>query len=200
MGSQPNSIDDKLKENQIVADVSLFFGLLAVFFVAFPGAVMFWRLFTRPREGLSAMWSPPYDIDPAKRRLSSRIRNYLYQRTSHGFKLDLMQAFLSLLSCGLFIAVSYLQSEPIWITDLEDAITTYFLIDYGLRLWLAQDTLKFFFSLTALLDFVTVVPALVVWLIQAGGDYQVDVSIIIAVRWALTRSFLCRSRHFVFPP
>ena len=33
------------------------------------------RLLTRPREGLAAMWSPPYDIDPAKRRLSSRLRS-----------------------------------------------------------------------------------------------------------------------------
>jgi hypothetical protein len=67
------------------------------------------------------------------------VRSYLFQQTNHGFQLDVVQAVLSLISCLLFIFVSYMQEEPTWITDVEGFVTAYFLADYVLRLWLAPD-------------------------------------------------------------
>jgi hypothetical protein len=168
---------------QEAADVSLFFGLVGTFFACFPLFIMFWRLVMRHREGLMAMFSPPYDVDPSKRRLSSRVRHYLYQQTSHGFKMDIMQAVFSAVSCLFFIFISYSQTEEAWIADFEDFFTVYFAIDYGTRLWLAQDTLSWYFSLTSMLDFITVVPAITVWLIQVGHEYDTNVAVIVAVRW-----------------
>ena len=166
------------------ADAGLYFGLIALFAVAFPLALCRWRLLTRPREGLAAMWSPPYDIDPAKRRLSSRLRSLLFQRTTWGFQFDVLQAVLSGMSCILFITVSFMGEEPLWITDVEDAFTVYFLADYAARLWLAQDSLAWYFSLTSGLDFITTVPALTVWLIQEGNTFDTSVAAIVQVRCA----------------
>lgn len=159
-------------------DVALFFGLLVTIFICFPVAVMAWRLLTRHREGLMSMFTPPYDIDPTKRRLSSRARHYLYQETSHGFILDVLQALLSVISCIFFIYLAYSATEDTWLTDFEDFFTVYFIIDYGLRLWLAQDTLSWYFTLTSLVDFVTVVPAISVWIMMLAKD-DTDVAIIV---------------------
>lgn len=51
----------------------------------------------------------------------------------------------------------------------QDFFTIYFACDYVLRLWLAQDSFRWYFSLVSLLDFVTVMPMLVGWLITAGA-------------------------------
>ena len=166
------------------ADAGLYFGLIGAFFASFPLAVMSWRLLTRPKEGLSACVSPPYDIDPAKRRLSSRLRSFLFQRTTWGFALDVLQAVLSAMSCILFIVVSFMGEEPLWITDVEDAFTVYFLCDYGARLYLAQDSLSWYFSLVSLLDFITTVPALTVWIIQEGNTFDTSIAAIVQVRAA----------------
>lgn len=170
---------DTPSEKAAVADASLYFSLVAFFFICVPGAVMLWRLLTRHREGLMAMFSPPYDLVAEKRRLSSRVRHYLFQRTSHGFKMDIIQAVFSAVSCLLFILISYASSEPIWVTDVEDFITVYFAVDYGIRLWLAQDTLRWYFSMTSLLDFITVVPAITVWLLEANHSFDPNVTAIV---------------------
>jgi hypothetical protein len=170
-------------EEQLAADVALYFGILATFFVITPVFIMFFRLVTRSvHEGLMAMFNPAVDLDPGKRRLSSRLRVLLYQRTAYGRYIDIVQALFSAISCILYITISYMPSEPEWVTDVEDFFTVYFAIDYGIRLWLAQDSFMSYFSLVSLLDFITVVPALTTWLIQAGGEYDTGVAVVMQAR------------------
>ncbi|RYY36172.1 hypothetical protein EON62_01975 [archaeon] len=163
--------------------VELYVLILGVFFISVPGFVMAVRLLLRSRhEGLMAMFTPPLELDKSKRRLSVRVSRWLYQRTSYGYLLDVAQAVLSAISCVLFIVVSYMATEPVSVRDVEDAFTVYFAIDYSLRLWMARDSLSWYFSLVSLLDFVTVFPALTTWLMQAGGEYDTNVAIIMEVR------------------
>ena len=63
---------------------------------------------------------------------------------------------------------------------LQDVITVYFAVDFFVRLWLARDSLKWYFSLVSLLDFVTVAPMLTVWLMQMGNEYDTNVSQVVA--------------------
>jgi len=60
-----------------------------------------------------------------------------------GFTLDMIQAALSTISCGLFVLATYLPEEqqlepPLWLALTELVITTYFAFDYALQLFLAQ--------------------------------------------------------------
>lgn len=166
-----------------MADIELYVGLVGFFFVVTPLAIMFFRLLTRSAaEGLMSMFTPPIAQDPSQKRLSSKVRGLLYQKSPIGFYLDVAQAGLSAFSCILFIAISYLANEPEWITDIEDVLTVYFTADYSLRLWLAQDSLSYYFSLTSVVDFITVVPALTAWLISSGKEFDVNVLFVIQVR------------------
>ena len=84
-----------------------------------PLAIMFFRLLTRSRhEGASAMFSPPL-TSPTKHTLSSRTRHFLFVQTQYGFMMDIGQAACSAVSCILYIVVSYILSEPTWVTDVE---------------------------------------------------------------------------------
>lgn len=115
---------------------------------------MMLRLLKRGKaEGLNAMLVAPVVVDPRLRGFASRVRTYLYARTSYGQIIDITQAFFSGVSCIFYIAVAYMPSEPVWVSDVEDFFTCYFGIDFAVRLWLAQDSLAFYFSLVSLLDF-----------------------------------------------
>ena len=170
--AQPNAA-------QLSADLSLFFGLWAGFFVATPLAILFIRLLTRSaHEGASCMFHPPPFT--GRKSLASQARSYLFSQSPWGFYLDFGQAAASLVSVVFYMVVAYSIVEPLWITDIEDIITVYFALDFFLRLWLARDSLSWYFSLISMLDFITVAPMLVVWLMQAGNEYDTDVSQVVA--------------------
>lgn len=104
----------------------------------------------------------------SKRPLSQQMEAYLYSRTSYGYTLDVVQAVLSLLSCALFIMNSYkpphVPPEP-WTVAVEIVLTIYFLLDYSLRFFMAQDKLTFYFSMHSLLDYLTIIPPLIGFLV-----------------------------------
>jgi hypothetical protein len=111
---------------------------------------MLLRLLRRGKgEGLNAMFTPPGASSSRLRPIASRVRSYLYARTSYGQLIDVVQAFFSGISCALFIVVAYLSIEPEGVAATEDFFTVYFGIDFLLRLWLAQDSLTFYFSLVS---------------------------------------------------
>ena len=62
----------------------------------------------------------------------------------------------------------------------QDAFTIYFACDFFLRLWIASDSFLWYFSLVSLLDFVTVAPMLVLWLITAGAEYDTSLVLIVS--------------------
>jgi hypothetical protein len=78
----------------------------------------------------------------------------------------------------MFIAVSYSTSDPDVVIDIEFFFTMCFMADYALRLYIAQDSLRFFFSGVSLLDFITVVPAVVSWAMTGFGHFETDVAVI----------------------
>ena len=119
-------------------------------FALVPIVIMLLRLLRRAKsEGLNAMFTPPGTTAFILRPLASRVRSFLYARTSYGQLIDITQAFFSGISCALFIVVAYLSIEPEGVSVIEDFFTVYFGIDFVLRLWLAQDSLAFYFSLVS---------------------------------------------------
>jgi hypothetical protein len=124
--------------------------VVAGFFALIPIATMLMRLLRRGKsEGLNAMLTPPGANTYRIRPLASRVRSFLYARTSYGQLIDITQALFSGISCALFIVVAYLSIEPEGVAIVEDFFTLYFGIDFILRLWLAQDSLMFYFSLVS---------------------------------------------------
>ena len=79
----------------------------------------------------------------------------------------------------MFIAVSYSTSDPDVIIDIEFIFTQLFMLDYLLRLYISQDSLRFFFSGVAFLDFITVIPAVVSWMMTGFGHFETDVAVIL---------------------
>ena len=85
------------------------------------------------------------------------------QKTVWGFRLDIVQAVLSLLSCVLFIYTSYTPPnvpEQAWSIILEVLITLYFLGDGCLRFYLSHDRFVYYWTPFALLDWWTTIPLL----------------------------------------
>lgn len=75
----------------------------------------------------------------------------------------------------MFIAVSYAAWDPAAVTDLEFFFTIYFFGDMCLRLYIAQDSLRYFVSPVSLLDFVTVIPAIVMWMMAGSLETRIQV-------------------------
>lgn len=109
-------------------------------------------------------------------RAATRLRRWLYDQTSAGFALDCTQALLSATSCLLYIVVSYAGVEPAWLVDLENVFTGYFVADYALRLAIAPDSLRYYLSFSSLVDFWTVVPAIVIWILQPLNRLPSDIA------------------------
>lgn len=80
------------------------------------------------------------------------------------------------MSLYLSLASRFTHAPP---QDIEFFFTCYFFADYCLRLYIAQDSLAFFFSGVSLLDFVTVVPAIVTWLMSGLTAFETDVQLIV---------------------
>lgn len=87
--------------------------------------------------------------------------NYLFVTTRWGPTLDIIQAVLSVVSVVLFVISTYRPleaDEPTWMLVLQTALVVYFTLDYLLRLYLASDRVRFFFSVYTLVDFLTIAP------------------------------------------
>lgn len=87
--------------------------------------------------------------------------NYLFVTTRWGPTLDIIQAVLSIVSVVLFVISTYRPleaDEPTWMIVLQTVLVVYFTLDYVLRLYLATDRVRFFFSVYTLVDFLTIAP------------------------------------------
>lgn len=93
--------------------------------------------------------------------------------------MDIIQATFSAISCIMFISVAYSAYDPDSVQGIEFFFTLYFFGDFLIRLYIAQDSLKFFLSLVSLLDFITVVPAIVTWLMSGLTAFETDVQVIV---------------------
>ena len=89
------------------------------------------------------------------------------------------QALFSAISCLMFIAVSYSAYDPEILQDIEFFFTSWFVCDYAVRLYIAQDSLAFFFSGVSLLDFITVVPAIVTWIMSGFSEFETNIQVIV---------------------
>jgi hypothetical protein len=89
------------------------------------------------------------------------------------------KAVFSAISCIMFIAVSYSAYDPEVLQDIEFFFTSWFVCDYAVRLYIAQDSLAFFFSGVSLLDFITVVPAIVTWLMSGFANFETNIQVIV---------------------
>lgn len=128
------------------ADLELFFGVQALFFVVTPLTIMLWRLALNWKDGFLAMFAAPLGRKGNVRTPSAALRFALFQQSSIGYTLDVTQAIFSAISCIMFICVAYSTYDPDSVQDIEFFFTVYFFGDYMLRLYIAPDSLSFFFS------------------------------------------------------
>lgn len=94
-------------------------------------------------------------------QLQQQVRFYLEDiETSIGKAINLTIAFLVLLSSAIFIAETYPISNAlrIQLNYLNDVILAVFTLEYLLRLWSAENKIRYFFSLYALIDLLVILP------------------------------------------
>ena len=161
-------------------DLTLFFCLQLFFFLLTPVIIMSWRLLLGGRaKGLHVVVEAPIGRHGNQRSPAAALRFYLFEQTRIGYWMDITQAALSTVSCIMFIFVAYASYDPEGVQDIEFIFTIYFFGDFLTRLYIAQDSLRFFFSLVSLLDFVTVVPAVVMWLMDGLTSFESGVQVIV---------------------
>lgn len=106
-----------------------------------------------------------------------RLRTYLEDLESPiGKVINLTIAGLVLLSSGIFVAETYpLSADVRELLELVDTgILAIFAVEYGLRLWVAKDRLRYLFSLYSLIDLIAILPFFIGTL---------DISFIRIFRW-----------------
>lgn len=152
-----------------------YLAILLILFFATPVAILIVRRFGLaqsfdlqsllrkvPFERLKALVLQNREL--SKRPLSMQLEAFLYSQTNWGYIIDVTQAVMSILALILFIIGSYMpldEPAPVWSIVCETLLTLYFLTDFCLRFYLAQDRLAFYFTWVSILDFVTIVPGLV---------------------------------------
>lgn len=96
--------------------------------------------------------------------------------TPLGRAINLIITFLVLLSSGIFVAETYPISPNIrnCLSWIDYVILLIFAFEYLLRLWCAEDKLKYLFSLYSLIDLLAILPVLIGW---------IDISFIRLFRW-----------------
>jgi voltage-gated potassium channel len=160
-------------------DLTLFFLLQFMFFLLIPSMIVTWRLLFGWKRGLMAAIEAPIGRHGNTRSPASALRFYLFEQTKVGYYMDITQAVLSTISCIMFIFVAYAAYDPEGVQDIEFFFTIYFFADYMLRLYIARDSLVFFFSLVSMLDFITVIPAIVMWLMSGLQNLESNVQVIV---------------------
>ncbi|MEO1593255.1 MAG: ion transporter [Cyanobacteria bacterium J06632_22] len=95
--------------------------------------------------------------------LRVRIRQELEQaETDLGVGVNVAIALLILLSAAIFVLQTY-PLPPVWADTLQlldGLILAIFTLEYGARLWVAEQPVKYFFSLYALVDLIAIAPVL----------------------------------------
>lgn len=109
--------------------------------------------------------------------LQDQVRFYLEDiETPTGRAINLLITALVLLSLGIFVAETYTLPNLIQqsLERVDGVILVVFIIEYLLRLWSAENKLRYIFSLYALIDLVAILPFLFT---------AVDVRFIRVLRW-----------------
>ena len=96
-------------------------------------------------------------------RLRLRVRLELeHAETSLGVGINVAIALLILVSAGIFVLQTY-PLPPAWdqtLQILDGVILALFTVEYVARLWVAEQPVKYFFSIYALVDLIAIAPVL----------------------------------------
>jgi voltage-gated potassium channel len=108
--------------------------------------------------------TPPPSVWTQLEAVRDTIRFYLEDiQTPMGVAVDLVITELVLISTGIFIAQTYpLPTEVRSGLDLlNNSILWLFVVEYGLRLWCAENRPRFVFSIYSIIDLMTILPFMV---------------------------------------
>jgi len=98
-------------------------------------------------------------IKKAKLYFGFHMDNY---GSKHGIRLEGTLFFLNFLAIALFVADTYTLPD-MWqkfVRISEFAIVSVFVVEYGVRMWVAKRKVKHFFSLYSLIDLISIIPVL----------------------------------------
>ena len=106
--------------------------------------------------------------------LRTRLRGYLFVQTNFGLYWELFQTCLAFMSCIAYIVSTYYENCVVVNPDLdrwlEISFVAFFLLDYLLNIYLARETLAWFFSPVALADMLTIVPTVMEIIVKAAYE------------------------------
>lgn len=105
--------------------------------------------------------SPPPSLWTRLAQLRTAVGFYLDDiQTPLGIAIDVIITLLVLISVGVFIAQTYALPEQIraFLDSLNTAVLWIFVAEYALRLWCAENRLRFVFNVYSIIDLVTIAP------------------------------------------
>uniref|UniRef100_B8HU35 Ion transport 2 domain protein n=1 Tax=Cyanothece sp. (strain PCC 7425 / ATCC 29141) TaxID=395961 RepID=B8HU35_CYAP4 len=98
---------------------------------------------------------------PTPKGLRQRVAFYLEDtQTPLAIAIDLLITALVLISLAIFVVDTYPLPSPIRVSlkTINDSILVIFAIEYGLRLWAAENRLRYCLSLYSVIDLLTILP------------------------------------------
>jgi voltage-gated potassium channel len=105
--------------------------------------------------------SPPPSFWTQLAQVRATVGFYLDDiQTPLGVAIDLIITFLVLVSVGVFVAETYPLPPHVRVVldGLNTTVLWIFVVEYALRLWCAQNRLRFVFKIYSLIDLVTIAP------------------------------------------
>ncbi len=94
--------------------------------------------------------------------LKDKISFYLDDsKTFAGKIVDLILVGVNIFACGLFVVDSYFPESLEILTVIEKVIVSIFIIEYLLRLWIAESKIKYIFSFYAIIDVISILPSII---------------------------------------
>lgn len=104
-----------------------------------------------------------------KETVKERIKFYLIDcETAAGKIVDLILIFFNLLVCSLFVFETYYPEKAGLFNIIDSIIVTFFIIEFALRFYAAEDKKKYFVQPYTIIDLLAISPTVLRWIIPGS--------------------------------
>lgn len=81
--------------------------------------------------------------------------------TFQGKFTDLLLLAINLSACVLYVYATYTDPQPLWLKTAEFAVFIFFIMEYLIRVWVAESKFSYIFSFYGLIDLFSIIPYLI---------------------------------------
>ncbi len=121
-------------------------------------------------------------------RFRQKLQRF-FMMSAASYYMDLVNAALSMMTCGIFVLMTYIHPESkvaLWAKTMETIFSVYFIFDYVLRLVLADFPLQKVREMMMIIDFCTTVPVFIDFLGDGSTPPTLTLTLTLTLNLTLT--------------